>query len=45
MQLKGKYDKGLRLLLCVSLVDKKGVTITNAFQKMLDESGRKPNKI
>ena len=24
---------------------KKGITITNAFQKILDESGRKPNKI
>ena len=25
--------------------DKKGVTLTNAFQKILDESKRKPNKI
>ena len=25
--------------------DKKGITITNAFQKILDEFGRKPNKI
>ena len=25
--------------------DKKGITITNAFQKNLDESNRKPNKI
>ena len=25
--------------------DKKGVTITNAFQKILDNSTRKPNKI
>ena len=25
--------------------DKKGITITNAFWKMLDESGRKPSKI
>ena len=25
--------------------DKKGITITNAFQKILDESNRKPNKI
>ena len=24
---------------------KKGITITNAFQKVLDESNRKPNKI
>ena len=27
------------------LKDKKGITITNAFQKILDDSGRKPNKI
>ena len=25
--------------------DKKGITITNVFQKFLDESNRKPNKI
>ena len=25
--------------------DKRGITITNAFQKILDESNRKPNKI
>ena len=25
--------------------DKKGITITNVFQKILDESNRKPNKI
>ena len=27
------------------LKDKKGITITNAFQKILDESSRRPNKI
>ena len=27
------------------LKDKKGITITNAFQKILKESNRKPNKI
>ena len=27
------------------LKDKKGIAITNAFQKVLDESNRKPNKI
>ena len=27
------------------LKDKKGITITNAFQKVLKESNRKPNKI
>ena len=29
----------------VPLKDKKGITITNAFQKNLKESNRKPNKI
>ena len=29
----------------IPLKDKKGVTITNGFQKILDESKRKPNKI
>ena len=29
----------------VPLKDKKGITITNAFQKILTESNRKPNKI
>ena len=51
-----KFNKKLRFLLCVidiygkyvwviPLKDKKGITITNAFQKILDESNRKPNKI
>ena len=49
-------NKRLRFLLCafeiyskyawvISLNDKKGITITNAFQKVLDESNRKPNKV
>ena len=29
----------------IPLKDKKGITITNAFQIILDESKRKPNKI
>ena len=29
----------------IRLKDKKGITITNAFQKILDESNCKPNKI
>ena len=48
------FSKGFRFLLCVidiygkyawviSLKDKKVITITNAFQKMLKESNRKPN--
>ena len=56
MQLISKYNKGIRYLLCVidlfskyawiiPLKDKKGVTIVNAFQKILKESNRKPNKI
>ena len=28
-----------------SFQDKKGITITNSFQKILDESNRKPKKI
>ena len=56
MQLINKFNKGFRLLLCVidiyskyewviPLKDKKGIAITNAFQKNLKESDRKPNKI
>ena len=51
-----KFNKGIRFLLCVidifsknawvvPLKDKKGVIIVNAFQKVLDDSKRKPNKI
>ena len=56
MQLISKFNKELRFLLCVidifskyawvvTLRDKKGVTIVNAFQKLLDDSTRIPNKI
>ena len=64
MQIINKFNKGFRFLLCdidiiskyvwvVPLKDKKAVTITNTFQKMLKESkrrqsqseGRKRNKI
>ena len=54
MQLIIKFNKGFRFLLCVIDIyskrvvpskDKKGITITNAFQKFLDELKRKPNKI
>ena len=56
MQLISKFNKGFWFLLCVidifskySLVVplnvKKVVTITNAFQKILDDLNRKPNKI
>ena len=55
MQLISKFNKGFRFLCffdiyskyawVISLKDKKGMTITNLFQKILDESNRKPNKI
>ena len=56
MQLISKYNKGIRYLLCainlfskhafvVPLKDKKGTTVVNAFQSILDKSKRKPNKI
>ena len=56
MQLISKFNKGFRFLFCViyifskyawvvPLKDKKSVAITNAFQKILDDMNRKPNKI
>ena len=56
MHLISKFNKGFRFLLCVidifskyawvvPLKDKKGISIVNAFQKILKESDRKPNKI
>ena len=56
MQLINKFSKGFRFLLCVidvfskyawivSIKDKKGVSIVNAFQMILDKSECKPNKI
>ena len=56
MQLINKFNKGFRFLLCVidifskyawvvSLEDKKDITITNAFQKILKEFNIKPDKI
>ena len=56
MQLISRFNKGFRFLFCVfdtlskyawvvSLKDKKGVSINNAFQKILKESARKPHKI
>ena len=55
MQFLSKFNKGFRFLSCVTdiyskyawillLKEKKGITITNAFQKILDESNRKPIK-
>ena len=56
MQSLSKYNKGIKYLLCtidlvskyawvIPIKDKKGVTITNAFQKILKKFNRKPNKI
>ena len=56
MQLISKYNKEIRYLLCVfdlfskyawvvPLKYKKGVSIVNAFQSVLNSSKRKPNKI
>ena len=56
MQLLSKYDKGIRFLLrvidvfskyawAVPLKDKKGISIVKAFQIILKQSNRKPNKI
>ena len=56
MQLLSRYNKGIRFLLCVidifskyawvvPLKDKKGISIVKAFQSILTQSNRKPNKI
>ena len=55
MQLISKFDKRFRFLCVIDifskyawvvpLKDKKGVSIVDAFQKILDKSRRKPNKI
>ena len=55
MQLISKFNKAFRFLLCVidifskhawvvPLKDKKGISVVNAFQKILKESDRKPKK-
>ena len=56
MQSLSKKNEGIKYLLCaidlfskyafaVPLKDKKGISITNAFKKIIKQSGRKPNKI
>ena len=56
MQLLSRHNKGIRFLLCVidilskyawvvPLKDKKGVSIVKAFQSILKQSNKKPNKI
>ena len=56
MKSLSKFNKGIKYLLCVielfskyafvvPLKDKRGTSIVNAFQSILNKSGRKPNKI
>ena len=56
IQLLSKYNKGIRFLLCVidifsnyawvvPLKDEKGISIVKAFQSILKQSNRKPNRI
>ena len=55
MQLISKFNKRFRFLLCVDILskcawavplkDKKGVSIADAFKKILDDLNSKPNKI
>ena len=47
MQLISTYNKELnsKYAWVIPLKDKKDETITKVYQKVLDESGRKPNKI
>ena len=55
MQLLSKYNKEYKFLSCVidiyskyawviPLKDKKGISIVNGFQKIIDDSKRRPNK-
>ena len=56
MQLRSKFNKGFRFLLCaidifnkyawvLPLKDKKSISTVNAFQKILDKSESKSNEI
>ena len=56
MQSLSRKDKGIKYLLCaidlyskysfvIPLKDKKGISIVNAFNKIIKQSNRKPNKI
>ena len=56
MQSLSRKNKGIKYLLCaidlnsryafvVPLKDKKGISIVNAFNKIIKQSNRKPNKI
>ena len=56
MQSLSKYNKGIKYLLCVidlfskyawiiPIKDKKGISVVNAFKKILSDSNRKPSKM
>ena len=56
MESLSKYNKGIKYLLCaidlfskyawvIPMKDKKGTSIVNAFNKILSDSNKKPNKI
>ena len=56
MQSLSRKNKGIKYLLCaidlysryafvIPLKDKKGISIPNAFDKIINQSSRKPNKI
>ena len=56
MQSLNRKNKGIKYLLCaidlyskyafvIPLKDKKGFSVTNAFDKIIKQSNRKPNKI
>ena len=56
MQSLSRKNKGIKYLLCaidlyskyafvITLKDKKGISIVNAFNKIIKQSNRKPNKI
>ena len=56
MQSLSKFNKGVKYLLCaidlfsnyawvIPIKDKEGTSIVNAFQKIISEEQRKPNKI
>ena len=56
MQSLSRKNKGIKYLLCaidlyskyafvIPLKDKKGISIVNAFDKIIQQSNRKPNKI
>ena len=56
MQSLSRKNKGIKYLLCaidlyskyafvIPLKDKKGISIVNAFNKIIKQSNRKPNKI